>query len=239
MSAEKWMTADLNEMLALSVGRVSPRKLDLFNLWCCRALRPYMTDARSRAAVRFAEEQVDQGWEDANEADEIQANAKRATEEVSRWARATKRPAELRNRRVYVHAALVAQQTVSHDSPNRGVKPNAQFTAYALAWANGDRNFNGEDLRDSRFRSLEAIFRDLVANPFQQVRFDPNWRTIDVIGIARAIDAEHEFGRLPMLADALMDAGCWDEAIIGHCRGQGPHARGCWLVDLILDRSAT
>ena len=84
---------------------------------------------------------------------------------------------------------------------------------------------------------LEAIFRDLVGNPFQPTAFASRWRTVDVLGVAQAIYEDNAFGRLPILADALMDAGCWDESIIGHCRSRGPHARGCWLVDLILDRS--
>jgi hypothetical protein len=236
MSAEKWMTADLREMLALAAGRVSPRKLDLFNLWCCRALRPYLTDARSRAAVRFAEDQIDRGWPDTAEAEEVRAGAKRALDDASRWARSANRPAELRNRRVYVNAALVAQQTVAHDKPNRGALPNAQFTAYALAWANGDRTSDGDNLRDGRFRMLETIFRDLVGNPFQPIPFNARWRTVDVLGLARAIDEDGAFDHLPILADALMDAGCWDDEIIGHCRGRGPHARGCWLIDLVLQR---
>jgi hypothetical protein len=42
------------------------------------------------------------------------------------------------------------------------------------------------------------------------------------------------FDRLPVLADALMDAGCDDEDILVHCRGEGPQVRGCWPVDLVL-----
>jgi hypothetical protein len=41
-------------------------------------------------------------------------------------------------------------------------------------------------------------------------------------------------GRLAVLADALLDAGCGDEGLIAHCRSQGPHVRGCWAVDLLL-----
>jgi hypothetical protein len=40
---------------------------------------------------------------------------------------------------------------------------------------------------------------------------------------------------VPILADALEDAGCTDEAILAHCRGPGPHVQGCWLVDLIVE----
>ncbi len=43
-------------------------------------------------------------------------------------------------------------------------------------------------------------------------------------------------GRLAILADALLDAGCDDEELIAHCRSAGPHVRGCWAIDLISVR---
>jgi hypothetical protein len=45
-----------------------------------------------------------------------------------------------------------------------------------------------------------------------------------------------EFSAMPILADALQDAGCNDDAVLDHCRGEGPHVRGCWVVDLVLDK---
>jgi hypothetical protein len=45
-----------------------------------------------------------------------------------------------------------------------------------------------------------------------------------------------DFSAMPILADALQDAGCTDEAILTHCRGPGPHVRGCWCVDLVLNK---
>ena len=80
-----------------------------------------------------------------------------------------------------------------------------------------------------------AVFRDIVGDPAHPATFDPRWRTSDVIGVARGIYEEKAFIRLPILADALMDAGCEDESIISHCRSKGPHVRGCWVVDLVLD----
>lgn len=64
---------------------------------------------------------------------------------------------------------------------------------------------------------------------------DPRWRTGDVIGLARAVAEDGPAGRLPLLADALMDAGCEDEEVLDHCRRPGPHGRGCWVADLLLD----
>jgi len=78
--------------------------------------------------------------------------------------------------------------------------------------------------------------RDVFGNPFRLVTFDPRWRTSDVVGLARAIYDDGAFERMPILADALMDAGCEDEHIIGHCRGDRTHVRGCWVVDLVLGK---
>jgi hypothetical protein len=70
-----------------------------------------------------------------------------------------------------------------------------------------------------------------------------NWNDRTIPRLAEAI---YEARRLPegtldnaqlaILADALLEAGCDDEALIQHCRSEGPHIRGCWAVDLILSK---
>jgi len=67
-----------------------------------------------------------------------------------------------------------------------------------------------------------------------QVTFDPAWRTANAVGLATSISDQDDFGRLPILADALEDAGCTDVDILKHCREKGDHWRGCWVVDMIL-----
>jgi hypothetical protein len=57
-----------------------------------------------------------------------------------------------------------------------------------------------------------------------------------VTTLARSVDEERAFGQLPVLADALEEAGCTDQSILDHLRGSGPHLRGCWAVDLLLAR---
>jgi len=78
--------------------------------------------------------------------------------------------------------------------------------------------------------------RDIVGNPFRAIALDPRLRTADTVGLARGIYEDRAFDRMPLLADALMDAGCEDEQVISHCRGGGPHVRGCWVVDLVLGK---
>ncbi len=62
------------------------------------------------------------------------------------------------------------------------------------------------------------------------------WLTSDVLAIAQGIRDDWVFDRLSILADALEEAGCTDAAILEHCRGPGPHVRGCWVVDLLLGK---
>ncbi|MCE9560941.1 MAG: hypothetical protein K8U57_02695 [Planctomycetes bacterium] len=64
--------------------------------------------------------------------------------------------------------------------------------------------------------------------------FQASWRTETVRLIARGIYRDRTFDQLPILADALQEAGCEDEDILWHCRRPGGHVRGCWVVDLAM-----
>jgi hypothetical protein len=80
--------------------------------------------------------------------------------------------------------------------------------------------------------------RDLFALVVRRVRFDPAWRTDAATGLARAAYDGRAFDRLPILADALEEAGCDVPAVLDHCRdGNIPHVRGCWVVDLVLGKA--
>jgi hypothetical protein len=85
-------------------------------------------------------------------------------------------------------------------------------------------------------RAQAELVREVVGNPFSPVVFDPGWRTADVLGLARGIYEDRVFDRMPLLADALMDAGCDNEQVLAHCRSEGPHVRGCWAVDLVIGK---
>jgi hypothetical protein len=77
----------------------------------------------------------------------------------------------------------------------------------------------------------------IMGHPFRPDSFDPSWRTSTVVALATTIYQDRSFELLPILADALSDAGCDDDQILGHCRGGGEHWRGCWVVDLVLQKS--
>jgi hypothetical protein len=91
-----------------------------------------------------------------------------------------------------------------------------------------------------RGRPMMAILRCIFGNPFRPAPpVDPSWPAWNggtVPRLAQAVYDGREFDRLPVLADALEDAGCSDPDLLGHLRGPGPHVRGCWAVDLILGK---
>jgi hypothetical protein len=84
---------------------------------------------------------------------------------------------------------------------------------------------------------LPSLIRDIFGNPFRTVAFNPNWLTSDVVAVSRGMYEKQDFAAMPILADALQDAGCENAHVLEHCRGGGPHVRGCWVVDFVLGKS--
>jgi hypothetical protein len=81
------------------------------------------------------------------------------------------------------------------------------------------------------------LLRDIFGNIYRPASLDPSWGTFTVTALAQAVYDDRAFDRLPILADALEDAGCTNQDILAHCRGPGPHVLGCWVVDLLLGKS--
>jgi hypothetical protein len=81
-----------------------------------------------------------------------------------------------------------------------------------------------------------GLLHDIFGDPFHPATFTATWRTDTAVSLARQMYDSRDFGAMPILADVLQDAGCDNEDILNHCRGPGPHVRGCWVVDLVLGR---
>jgi hypothetical protein len=81
------------------------------------------------------------------------------------------------------------------------------------------------------------LAREVFGNPFRPVEFSPDWRTSTAVALAAQMYKTREFGAMPILADALQDAGCDNDDVLNHCRQPGTHVRGCWVVDLVLGKS--
>ncbi len=112
------------------------------------------------------------------------------------------------NRRATEAALLAAQQ--------------AHEVAIAAAEADARREIG---------RAFSAQFRCAAGDPFRPAALDPAWLSPDAIGLARAAFASADFSLLPVLADALEEAGCDSADLLGHLRGVGVHVRGCWALE--------
>jgi hypothetical protein len=91
------------------------------------------------------------------------------------------------------------------------------------------------DRPENPWCGLPAL-RDIFSNPFRAGPFSPAWRTDTTVALARQMYEWRDFGAMPILADALQDAGCDCDDMLDHCRGKEPHVRGCWAVDLLLGK---
>jgi len=115
----------------------------------------------------------------------------------------------------------------------------ARHAARAAAHAKGQLPLGSSPGELAEQREQADLLREIVGDPFRAVALAPavlRWRDGSIPKIAQIIYAERAFDRLPVLADALEEAGCTDSIIVAHCRGPGPHVRGCWVVDLVLGK---
>jgi hypothetical protein len=90
-----------------------------------------------------------------------------------------------------------------------------------------------DGINPHRVPGYGAVFDDVEP---RSVTCCPAWRTDTAVQLARQMYEGGEFGAMLILADALQDAGCDNEDILNHCRGPGPHVRGCWVIDLVLGK---
>jgi hypothetical protein len=218
-------------------GLRTSRKRRLFGCACCRRLWPLLSDQRVRAALeteeRFLEGQAT--------GDEVKA-AHRALSDVQRQLSDQIGPDEFRPPSARMDPAArthfdVAEALLSC-GPNTVVRDEV-----AAAAVRGGVSATVEE----EWGAQAALVRDIFGNPFRPVAVAPGWLAWSGGTVARLAQAAHDERRLPsghldpgrlaVLADALEDAGCADEAILSHLRGLAPHVRGCWAVDLILGKT--
>src|SRR5262249_38268093 len=94
-----------------------------------------------------------------------------------------------------------------------------------------------ETVREAERAAHLELVRCVFGALFHPTAFDPAWRTPAAVALARSLYEDRRFGDMPLLADAREEAGCADEAMLSHCRGPGPHVRGCWVVNAVLKRA--
>jgi hypothetical protein len=221
MTEAEWLACtDPTPMLEYLRGKASDRKLRLFACACCRRMWHLLADRRSRAAVGVGERLADGA----------------ASEAEARAARGAAYDAYDRGPDAIGDYAAYAAVSVCHTQAQLA----AAFASVYTAWAAGDHSDGDRDEAEAAEAAARCILlRCIFGNPFRSVCLDPAWLAWNdgtIPKLAQAIYDERRFSDLPILADALEEAGCSNPDILAHCRSEGPHVRGCWVVDLILGK---
>ncbi|QEL17583.1 hypothetical protein [Limnoglobus roseus] len=137
-----------------------------------------------------------------------------------------------------IEAAMTAADDAADDAHGPGSEA-AEAAADVIADVRGcaiaAASAGDQQRRVERF-AQSVLLRDIFGNAFRPVTFSPDWLTPTAVDLAEVIYEDRAFDRLPILADALQDAGCEDADVLGHCRSDGPHVRGCWVVDGVLGK---
>jgi hypothetical protein len=113
----------------------------------------------------------------------------------------------------------------------------AVIVADALVPLNGYLAATAANHTDLNLVPYCGYLRDIFGNPSRPATVDPAWLTSTVVALAEGIYEERAFDRMPILADALQDAGCDNDDVLNHCRDTTlTHVRGCWVIDLLLGK---
>jgi hypothetical protein len=229
MTESEWMTCDDPKRLMDYLKDIATeRKARLYCCGCCRRVWQSFLDGRSRMAVETAEQYAD-GQATHEEMSAVGLAAERAKEEAEERCGEEESPENILASLATYAASVLAC------SGKMGVQFDPRF-AGAVEVVDSTIVCEDSGIPGER-RAQSALIRCVFGNPFRPTSVNFVWLTASAVSLAQAIYDERAFERLPMLANALESAGCSNQDILGHCRGPGPHARGCWVVDLLLQKS--
>ncbi len=239
MTEEEWLTLEKPEQLldfftddlrSWLPGNLYPRKFRLFSVACCRLVAPPHIDPRSKNALDVAERdadglaadgEIDQAWHSANE---VGGNI------FAECAAAAATPFLCLGTRISLGGL---EEALAETSPY-SVACVVMFAAASMFVYDGPLSPIQAKLQSAA--CFNRLIYDIFGNPFRPITLNPSWLTSTVVALAQGIYNDRAFDRMPILADALQDAGCDNEQILNHCREPGVHVRGCFVVDLLLDK---
>jgi hypothetical protein len=228
MAEQEWLSAtpttllEFRDALEFLKGKVSDRKLRLFAVACCRRIWHLSVPEDDHKAALVAEQFAD-GQATTAELTEAKELAHEAS--IKRF---TYDPFDA----VASLDAFHAASCTATFAAGFGVEDDTADYSYPdPKW---EAASNAATASDTAAHWL--ILRDIFGNPFRPVSLNPTWLLPTVKNLANSIYTDRAFDRMPILADALEDAGCDNQDILNHCRQPGDHVRGCWVVDLVLGK---
>jgi hypothetical protein len=214
MTETEWLACDdvTRMILDKRISRLSRRQAALYCVGCIRTTPDIANQRRLRRAVAAVEEALETG--DWSEVTRLNHAAQAACGKVKIGS------AE------YLWVLVTFQFTTEYTSSR------LQAVRCLLnALDTPDQQSHGLS------RTYAEILRDVVGNPSRKITFKSEWRTDTVLSLAKGMYESRDFSAMPILADALQDAGCENADVLDHCRDEKHiHVRGCWVVDLVLGK---
>ncbi len=219
------------KMLEFLRGRASDRKLRLFAVGCCRRVWLQLDGASLPEAIKVAERFAD-GEVSRAERQLFHSQLGARGGYSALWAAnclefaVLDDEAEIAADHALSHALKFAYLRVCHEA-----SVEETYTAVAN---------RATAAHDAEGPALSNLVREVFGNSLCLATIPSAvlaWNDGTITRIANAIYQEHSFEELGILADALLEAGCTDEEIQRHCRVEGPHVRGCWVLDALTGRS--
>jgi hypothetical protein len=219
------------KMLEFLRGKASDRKLRLFAVACSCPFAHLTGDPRVGQALDVAER-----FADGLIGDLERSNARKTAQQSAQSRPFWGPRAPKWERRVASLAYWAAARQAMEAAWNV-----PQLAVEVLVWRAGEyTSGNGQAITTKEAAIHADLLREIFVNPFgPRPEINPAWLTWQggtIPRIAQAIYDERAFDRLPVLADALEEAACNNPDILAHCRGPGPHVRGCWVVDLLVGK---
>lgn len=221
--------------------RASARKLRLYACACCRRIGHLLVDERSQHALELRERHEE----------ELQSPEILAAATAAAWAAHE----ELQGRQV--QQPISQLMLLQHDRAGQAEVEAARAAALAIAGeveptvkaavkagllvaASADDELQRRAAAEMIGAAVRAfLLRDIMGNPFRSLPVEPYWlawHDATIPRMARTMYDEQCFDDLPLLADALEEAGCEDAEVLAHCRSGVFHVRGCWVVDRLLGK---
>jgi hypothetical protein len=215
------------------------REVRLFACGCCRLVQQLL-DPNVRQALEVVEAFADGevGMEQLDEAaTEVNALHPEIESAPHRYAaRAVYKSCEIGSGARRVHSAWEDVELALEGEAIIAENPPEHIQEALDAWVEAHSGSTIGCTERDVSKLVADLLRCIVGNPFRPVAFEPAWRTEHTVGIAGKMYDERDFRAMPILADALEEAGCDSADVLAHSREPGPHARGCWVVDEVLGK---
>ena len=238
------------DILRVNSNLGSERKLRLFAIACCREIGYLIKHPDSQKALEMIEQYVDD--KDSKKLQQASVIAERVARESENERRRNDQANVIDFGALCVaNAAMASAESEHNNNPTQLYLEFSNSVIYSSSSAYSEANdqpvnnwLNPPERAKEQLKVQSSLLHEIFHNPFINPEKKPKiesewlaWNDGGISKLAQAIYDAKRFDELPILADALEDAGCTNEDILNHCRGAGPHVRGCWVLDLLLEKS--